>query len=251
MALHPRLRVLLIFSVAFIGVSALVWFINERRGLWRNAGAASSSSMPSAPPAGEPTVEPGIESAAAPPGADVTPAPDALPSPPAFASVEPTPQSSPPLAVVVPAPPAETGAALLIPVAGISFDKLQNTFKDSRSGGRVHDAIDIMAPGGTPVIACTDGRIAKLFQSDRGGITLYQLSPDERTVYYYAHLAAYAPGIAEGNTLRRGDLVGYVGDTGNAGAGNFHLHFAVSQIDNPRDIHGGTQLNPYDLFRPR
>lgn len=176
-----------------------------------------------------------------------------MPSPSASASVDPMPQSPPLSAPPAPAPttPADTGAELSIPVAGVSFDDLQNTFKDSRSGGRVHDAIDIMAPGGTPVIACTDGRIAKLFRSERGGITLYQLSPDERTVYYYAHLASYAPGIVEGNTLRRGDLVGYVGDTGNAGAGNFHLHFSASRIDDPRDIHGGTQLNPYDLFRPR
>lgn len=180
MALHPRLRVLLIFSVALTSVSALVWFINERRGLWRNAEAVVSSPTPSATPAFEPTIEPVVETAAT-PAADVTPSPDAAPSPPAFASVEPMPQSSP---LPAPAPPVDTGSALTIPVAGVTFDKLQNTFKDSRSGGRVHDAIDIMAPGGTPVIACTDGRIAKLFQSDRGGITLYQLSTDERTVYY-------------------------------------------------------------------
>ena len=250
MALHPRLRVLLIFSVAFISVSAFVWFINERRGLWRNAEAVSSLSS-SAQPAVEATTEITTETTAT-PTADATSTPEAAPSPFVSAPIEPPPQSSPsPFTVVVPTPPAETGAALLIPVAGVSFDKLQNTFKDSRSDGRVHDAIDIMAPGGTPVIACTDGRIAKLFQSERGGITLYQLSADERTVFYYAHLPAYAPGITEGKPLRRGDLIGYVGDTGNAGAGNFHLHFAVSQIDDPRDIHGGINLNPYDLFRPR
>jgi murein DD-endopeptidase MepM/ murein hydrolase activator NlpD len=120
---------------------------------------------------------------------------------------------------------------LLIPVEGIRLDQLQDTFKDSRSEGRVHDAIDIIAPRGTPVLAATDGRVVKLFNSVKGGITFYQLAAaDEHYVLYYAHLERYADGLAEGRVLRRGETVGYVGDTGNATPGNTHLHFQIYHV---------------------
>jgi murein DD-endopeptidase MepM/ murein hydrolase activator NlpD len=139
---------------------------------------------------------------------------------------------------------------LLIPVEGIRPDQLQDTFKDSRSEGRVHDAIDIIAPRGTPVLAATDGRIVKLFNSVKGGITFYQLAAaDEHYVLYYAHLERYADGLKEGHVARRGETVGYVGDTGNATPGNTHLHFQLYRVEDPKRFWTGENLNPYPLLR--
>lgn len=137
---------------------------------------------------------------------------------------------------------------LLIPLKGISANQLRDTFKESRSEGRQHDALDIKAPQGTPVLATTDGTVTKLFQSQRGGITLYQLDPSGRYVYYYAHLMRYEDGITEGKQLHRGDVIAYVGDTGNAGTGNYHLHFAISKISAPGKWSGGDPINPYPLL---
>ena len=137
---------------------------------------------------------------------------------------------------------------LLIPVAGVPASRLRDTFTQARSEGRQHDAIDIMAPQETPVLATTDGLVLKLFQSDRGGVTLYELDPSGRYVYYYAHLMRYADGITEGKQLRRGDVIAYVGDTGNPGAGNFHLHFAISKLTSPHKWSGGDPINPYPLL---
>ena len=137
---------------------------------------------------------------------------------------------------------------LIIPVAGVRPEQLIDTFDEARSEGRVHDAIDIMAPAGTPVLAAIDGKILKLFQSDRGGTTIYQLSRDEKTVYYYAHLERYADGLTEGNSVRQGDVIAYVGDTGNAGAGNYHLHFSISSVVDPKRYWEGSNINPYPLL---
>jgi peptidoglycan LD-endopeptidase LytH len=138
---------------------------------------------------------------------------------------------------------------LIIPVAGVRPDQLIDTFDQARSEGRSHDAIDIMAPAGTPVLAATNGKILKLFQSERGGTTIYQLSPDEKMVYYYAHLASYAAGLHEEQTVRQGDVIAYVGDTGNAGPGNYHLHFSISAVADPKRYWEGTNINPYPLLR--
>jgi len=137
---------------------------------------------------------------------------------------------------------------LLIPVANVTASQLHDTFNQARSEGRRHDAIDIVASQGTPVLATTDGVVIKLFESERGGVTLYQLDPSGRYVYYYAHLMRYADGIAEGRQLRRGDVIAYVGDTGNSGAGNFHLHFAISKRTGPNQWSGGDPINPYPLL---
>jgi peptidoglycan LD-endopeptidase LytH len=137
---------------------------------------------------------------------------------------------------------------LLVPVAGITASQLRDSFNDGRSEGRLHQALDIMAPQGTPVLAVTDGAVARLFQSDKGGITLYQSDSSGLYFYYYAHLMRYADGITEGMQLKRGDVIGYVGDTGNAGAGNFHLHFAISKPATPGKWSGGDPINPYPLL---
>lgn len=138
---------------------------------------------------------------------------------------------------------------LIIPVAGVKPDQLIDTFDEARTEGRLHDAIDIMAPAGTPVLAATDGKILRLFQSERGGTTIYQLSRDEKTVYYYAHLERYADNLTEGSMVRQGDVIAYVGDTGNAGAGNYHLHFSMAAVSDPKRYWEGTNINPYPLLR--
>jgi murein DD-endopeptidase MepM/ murein hydrolase activator NlpD len=140
------------------------------------------------------------------------------------------------------------GATLAIPVRGVRPEQLQDSYNAPRSGGRVHHAIDIMAPGGTPVLAAADGTILKLRQSSNGGTTIYQLDPDGHTVYYYAHLQRYAAGLREGLPVLRGQVIAYVGDTGNAGAGNYHLHFSVSTVRDPARWWDGVNTNPYPLL---
>ncbi len=180
----------------------------------------------------------------------VPPVEDGAPLVVAETVATPDPTPDPVAATPSPSPNAESSSAnLLIPVEGVRAEDLQDTYTASRSGGRAHDAIDIIAPRGTPVVAVTDGTIVKLFRSVPGGITIYQLDPDNRTIYYYAHLAAYADGLAENQFVRRGERVGYVGDTGNSGAGNYHLHFSVSIVSDPKRWWDGRNINPYPLLR--
>jgi len=139
--------------------------------------------------------------------------------------------------------------ALMIPVTGIKREQLQDTFNAARSEERVHNAIDIIAPLGTPVVAVADGEIAKFFDSERGGITIYQYSKDRRYVYYYAHLQKRAENLKETDFVTRGTVVGYVGDTGNSGAGNYHLHFTISVLADGQRYWEGTDINPYPLLK--
>ena len=143
---------------------------------------------------------------------------------------------------------ATPSAGLLLPVQGIAASALVDTFSDARSGGRIHDAIDIMAPEGTPVVAVADGTVEKLFDSKLGGLTLYQFNADRTLAYYYAHLQGYAPGIAERQAIRRGQVIGYVGSTGNANPEAPHLHFAVFQLGPEQRWWEGTAVNPYPLL---
>jgi len=144
---------------------------------------------------------------------------------------------------------ADSPTSLMIPVIGIKREQLQDTFTAARSQGRVHNAIDIMASLGTPVVAVADGEIAKFFDSERGGITIYQYSSDKKFVYYYGHLQKRAENISEKDYVRRGTVIGYVGDTGNSGAGNYHLHFSIAILDDPKRIFDGTEINPYPLLK--
>lgn len=148
----------------------------------------------------------------------------------------------------IPADLQEPKLTLLIPVSGIASTQLSDTFKDARGAGRVHDAIDIMAPKGTPVLAVHEGKIVKLFDSKQGGLTIYQFDSSETHAYYYAHLDSYAAGIVEGKTLRRGDLIGYVGSTGNANPTGPHLHFAVFVLGPEKKWWQGIAINPYPLL---
>jgi murein DD-endopeptidase MepM/ murein hydrolase activator NlpD len=142
-------------------------------------------------------------------------------------------------------------ASLIIPVAGVRPEQLVDTFDAARSEGRVHDAIDIPAAAETPVLAAADGTILKLFQSERGGTTIYQLSADQKLIFYYAHLSHYADGLTEGQFVRQGQVIAYVGDTGNAGAGNYHLHFSIAIVSDPKRYWEGSNINPYPLLQNR
>jgi murein DD-endopeptidase MepM/ murein hydrolase activator NlpD len=141
-------------------------------------------------------------------------------------------------------------AGLAIPVAGVRASQLSDTFTQARAGGaRVHDAIDIMAPEGTPVVAAAPGTVEKLFLSQGGGgITAYVRSPDGRWIYYYAHLQRYAPGLAEGRRVERGTPIGFVGSTGNANPGGPHLHFAIHRMGKGEKWWQGSPVNPYPLL---
>jgi len=138
---------------------------------------------------------------------------------------------------------------LLLPVQGVTPGELLDTYSDARGEGRSHDAIDIMAPTGRPVRAVADGRIAKLFASVPGGLTIYQFDSDEKLAYYYAHLDRYADDLEEGATVKRGDVIGYVGATGNANKDAPHLHFAIFVLGPEKKWWQGTAVNPYPILR--
>ena len=163
-------------------------------------------------------------------------------------SVATTPEAA---AAITAATAAASDGQLLLPVQGVQPAQLLDTFTQSRGEGRLHDAIDIMAARGTPVVAVADGRVAKLFDSKQGGLTVYQFDRDEKLAYYYAHLDRYAAGLVEGKQLRRGDVLGYVGSTGNANPDGPHLHFAVFVLGPEKNWWKGTAVNPYPLLGGR
>lgn len=138
---------------------------------------------------------------------------------------------------------------LTIPVSGIAPEKLVRSYDQARGGRRQHEAIDILAPHHTPVVAVEDGTIAKLFISKAGGLTVYQFDPREQYSYYYAHLDRYAEGLKEGDRVRRGQVLGYVGTSGNAPKDTPHLHFAVYRLTQDKRWWQGTPIDPYDLLR--
>ncbi len=150
--------------------------------------------------------------------------------------------------------PQERGArrkhSLALPVAGVAPDRLRDSFAEPRTGHR-HEAIDIPATRGTRVLAADDGTIARLLTSVRGGRTLYQLDADALYCYYYAHLDGYALGLREGQAIRRGDTLGFVGSTGNARRRAPHLHFAVYRLGPEKRCEAGTAVDPYLLLSPR
>jgi murein DD-endopeptidase MepM/ murein hydrolase activator NlpD len=256
MALGPRTRVLLIAAVVFAALGALVWYLSVE--YWaqpvtpltppkQDAAQEAVTPLPLTRPPAETTATP-LAGATATPSSEATPAaamtPLSMPTPNAPPAASPQAQNP---ANDPSASPAS--AHLLIPVEGVKPEQLRDTFSDARSEGRVHDAIDIMAPRGAHVLAAADGRVLKLFQSAKGGITIYQLGADEHTVFYYAHLAGYADGLVEGHVARRGETIGYVGDTGNAAPGNTHLHFQIYRVADPKHFWNGDNLNPYPLLR--
>lgn len=135
-----------------------------------------------------------------------------------------------------------------IPVQGVRADQLRDDFEETR-GGRRHEAIDIMAPRGTPVLAADAGTVVKLFLSKPGGLTVYEFDDSQTYCYYYAHLDSYAPGVKEGTLLRKGEILGYVGSTGNAPPDAPHLHFAIFKLGPDRHWWEGMPIDPYGLLR--
>ena len=137
---------------------------------------------------------------------------------------------------------------LVIPVQDVPIGNIRDTFDESRGTERKHEATDILAARGTPVLAADDGMVQKLFLSKPGGITIYQFDPTEQYCYYYAHLDQYADGIHEGMRVRRGDVIGYVGSTGNASETAPHLHFGVFKLGPEKQWWEGTPINPYPIL---
>ena len=153
--------------------------------------------------------------------------------------------------------PAVTGAdlatlrahGLLIPAQGVTADKLIDSFDDVRGGTRRHEALDIMSPRGTPVLSADAGQVLKLHNSVAGGLSIYVADPSQRFIMLYAHLDRYRPGLAAGMAVKKGELLGYVGSTGNANPAAPHLHFAIARSDNMKDWWKGTPLNPFLVWR--
>jgi murein DD-endopeptidase MepM/ murein hydrolase activator NlpD len=137
---------------------------------------------------------------------------------------------------------------LMIPVEGMSLANIKDNFDQPRGTERHHEALDIMAPKGTKVVAAADGKVAKLFTSKPGGLTIYQFDPTEKYAYYYAHLDRYADGIKEGMEIKRGDTIGYVGVSGNSDPNAPHLHFAVFELTPEKQWWKGTPVDPYPLL---
>ena len=179
----------------------------------------------------------------------------ALEPPVPTAVIAPLSTETAPPPVVPNAPPSMRDAGpprpMIIPVAGVGRSAMRDMFDETRGGNRRHEAIDILAPAGTPVIATDDGMVKKLVTSKPGGLTVYQFDPDQRFCYYYAHLDRYAAGLHEGQVLRRGEVLGYVGTTGNAPKNTPHLHFALIRLDKERRWWKGTYVNPYPLLTAR
>jgi murein DD-endopeptidase MepM/ murein hydrolase activator NlpD len=188
-------------------------------------------------------------------------------------SVGPAGVVAPPVASVSPAPPRSTASrtadavvtkgtsgasgaiddlrnrALRVPLDGFDVESLKGGFSERRdSGGRPHEAVDMLAPRNTPVHAVENGTIAKLFFSKAGGNTIYQYDPSGEICYYYAHLERYADGLSEGSKVSRGDVIGFVGSSGNAPANTPHLHFAVFELTPEHHWWQGTPIDPYQLF---
>jgi murein DD-endopeptidase MepM/ murein hydrolase activator NlpD len=153
-----------------------------------------------------------------------------------------------PVPVIGP-PPAEAleRRDLLVPVDGVNPGDLVRSFAEAR-GGRKHEALDILAPRNTPVKAVEGGKIARLFSSKAGGITIYQFDPSQQYCYYYAHLERYTQGLAEGDTVQRGQVIGYVGTSGNAPKDTPHLHFAIFKLTAEKRWWEGTPIDPFDVL---
>lgn len=201
------------------------------------------SALPQAVPVGKVAILPAVPASVsrlAAPMPVITPT-DAASSLPSF-----VPLPVVPAGLVGPQPSAVSG--LLIPVVGVRPGDLVDTFSQARGEGRTHDAIDIMAARGTPVVAANDGHVVKLFTSKPGGLTVYEFDLQDQVVYYYAHLDNYAPGLVEGQLLRRGDPIGFVGSSGDASANAPHLHFEVQLLGSEKQWWHATSINPYGRF---
>ena len=140
----------------------------------------------------------------------------------------------------------------IIPVAGVALKDLTDSFDDARGGGsRKHQALDIMTARNTPVLSALPGVLLKFHNSVAGGLTIYASDPSNRYVFMYGHLDSYRPGLKEGDALRKGEIIGFVGSTGDASPNAPHLHIAITRNDNVKEWWKGTPLNPFLVFRSK
>lgn len=235
---------LLFFAlVALIGYG--VWNHFDRPATWPpGAESPAPEALPSLSDGDEdnrPTLDAG------PSGADTaTPPPAPAPSAP---SVKPRARDPSKVPDAASATLELSQRELTIPVLGLGRADLRDTYPDPRGDGRAHEALDVMAPRGTPVRAVEDGRIVKLFDSVPGGLTIYHFDPTETYCYYYAHLDRYASGLEEGDEVTRGEVIGFVGSTGNAAEDAPHLHFAIYILPPKKYWWEGKPINPYPILR--
>jgi murein DD-endopeptidase MepM/ murein hydrolase activator NlpD len=218
------------FALGALADATLSWRLRDQSGTALAAPGAGGS------------VEPGSVPASQPRASKTGPAP----------SVDPRARPAVATTGVVPEDSIDTlrERDLKIPVEGADSDDLRDTFSDARGSGRTHEAVDIMAARHTQVLAADDGVIRKLFNSQGGGgITIYQFDPTETFCYYYAHLDRYAAGLHEGQRVKRGDVIGYVGSTGNASPNAPHLHFAIFRLTPERQWWKGEPINPYPILK--
>jgi murein DD-endopeptidase MepM/ murein hydrolase activator NlpD len=181
---------------------------------------------------------------------DTTTTPDGAPATSGAPSAAASRSSGTAPSVATPTPLLAKGA-LLLPVQGIEPSALHDTYSERRGGGgRTHEALDILAPRGTPVLSATGGRVLKLFDSKAGGKMVYAADSSERFILMYAHLDAYAPGLADGQPLKRGQVIGVVGTTGNAPPNVPHLHFAIARSNDVKVWWKGEPVNPFPLLAP-
>ena len=246
MAEQPRQR----SSVRVFGIGAACGFVAGAlvvAAIVSNYGA--SIGAPSTPP--QSTVDVRADDGMADvdsPVLEAAPIPVPVPAP-TSGTTSPERSADPTATIVPPSPNELRDRDLEIPVEGIRADQLARSFEDRRSGTREHEAIDILAPRNTPVKAVEDGSIARLFYSRQGGITIYQFDPSEKFCYYYAHLERYADGLKEGDRVKKGQVIGFVGVSGNAPKTTPHLHFAVFRLTAAKHWWEGTPLDPYDILR--
>jgi len=176
--------------------------------------------------------------------------------PPPVAEARPTLAGSPRVPAVT--LPADAGSMtdaeylfarhLMVPVAGADMSKVEDTFLDGRDGERVHHAIDILAPRGTPILSADDGKILRMSTNTLGGITMYTVDPENRLVYYYAHMDHYNDAMSPGRAIVRGDTLGYVGTTGNAPKDTPHLHFQIMRWPADGKYWNGEPIDPFEFL---
>ena len=243
----PGSRFKLAASSAIVGfiagaaTMAMLVVIGERRAAVPSADAAIEPAT--AARDSETRATPPVET----PGVSIEPTKKAAEPPPVLPPPSPSPEAAP---VLHADPTADLQQRRLeLPVQGATRDKLYDSFDEMRGGTRKHEAIDILAPLNTPVLAVEHGTIAKLFRSDAGGITVYQFDPSSTYVYYYAHLDHYAPGLTEGKRVVRGQVIGYVGVTGNAPKNTPHLHFAIFELNSEHQWWKGRPIDPFEVYR--
>jgi murein DD-endopeptidase MepM/ murein hydrolase activator NlpD len=241
----------------FIPALAVCFLIGTIVGWWLRSGAPTPAASQTAP-AVQVLLEPAADASTDPTGSTARPTGPALHSDAAGTAGEVAATTGEPL--VAPAPPTSLPAAsaigdlrrrgLRLPIDDADVETMKGEFAEGRdAGGRPHEAVDILAPRSTPIRAVEDGTIAKLFESKAGGTTIYQFDPSGRFCYYYAHLERYAPGLHDGQHVSQGEVIGFVGTSGNAPADMPHLHFAVFELDADRHWWKGRALDPYQIFR--